>query len=199
MTGRWSATTKLSRTASSDPNALKHARSPPSPARRPARPTRRTHPHRRRLATRTECSPPIINNRTSRSTPARPGSLESSNLLGIVVDTDLLSMIHAYTVGRTLPPCPTANLGNGPVECSRYSDHRPPTAAFQRLSATACTGATVAVRPDQTVVPKRPRLVTDRSSGAHCSSSDRAGSGRRSPTQRSRLTAPRSSCAVTRV
>ena len=38
-----------------------------------------------------------------RSTPARPGSLDSSNLLGIVVDTDLLSMIHAYTVSRTIP------------------------------------------------------------------------------------------------
>jgi hypothetical protein len=37
-----------------------------------------------------------------RSTPAAEGSVDSSNLLGIFVDMDLLS-IHAYTDRRTLP------------------------------------------------------------------------------------------------
>ena len=37
-----------------------------------------------------------------RSAPAAEGSVDSSNLLGIVVDMDLLS-IHAYTDRRTLP------------------------------------------------------------------------------------------------
>jgi hypothetical protein len=43
--------------------------------------------------------------RSLRAAPAAAGSVDSSNLLGIVDDMDLLS-IHAYTDGRTVPPMP---------------------------------------------------------------------------------------------
>ena len=50
-----------------------------------------------------------------RSTPAAEGSVDSSNLLGILVDMDLLS-IHAYTDRRTLPQNPS---GGTNAVCAR--------------------------------------------------------------------------------